>query len=323
MPKRFKRKAVKNKGTSGARFAGAYEQLRKVVLEQERTVSLRRLKEAIEEYNQWQVFQLWLRAVVDAARNLPPVVEQEIQSRIPGFLKDCQAEMRAAMEQDRPGGALWNLVGSWTNATTFLHPRSEGWMEALIFFASRNMVYIKAWSHWDTVNLEWQANPPAEWPSYEQWQQDVAALSRLSNPDSEQQLVLNAILSVPVAEWERLLSAFLEMTVFAVWMELMLDLEGPQSGLLSEELSKRYPEFSFGEIGFSPGEAVREFLTWTIDHKIGVENEDLVGALNWHIQNGPEIDFMQIYASDCHAAWSKEYPRRLPGFEDWRTEAAK
>jgi hypothetical protein len=58
---------------------------------------------------------------------------------------------------------------------TFLQPKSEDWMEALIFFASRNMVYIKAWSHWDRVNLEWRTNPPTEWLSYEQWQQDVAA----------------------------------------------------------------------------------------------------------------------------------------------------
>ncbi len=322
MAKRIKRKAEKNRRAQGARFAGAYEQLRKVVLEQERAVSLPRLEQAIEEYNQWQVFQLWLRAVVDAARSISPVVEQEIENRIPGFLKHCHAEVRAAMEQDRPGGALWNLVGTWTNATVFLQPKSEVWMEAVIFFASRNMVYFKAWSHWDRVNLEWKVNPPTEWPSYEQWREDIAASTRLSNPESEQQLVLNAMLSVPVADWERLLSAFREMTVFAVWMELMLDLEGPQSKQFSEDLSKRYPDFHFGEIASPPGEAVRLFLTWTIDHKIGVENEDLVRALNWHIQNGPEIDYMEDYASHCHTAWSKEVPAYLPNFEEWQKDAA-
>jgi hypothetical protein len=291
-------------------------------LNRSRFVSLPRLERAIGEYDQWQTFQLWLRAVVDAARSIPPVVGQEIERRIPEFLKEFQAEMRDAMEKDRPGGALWNLVGAWTNATTFLQPKSEDWMEALIFFASRNMVYIKAWSLWDRVNLEWRTNPPTEWPSYEQWQQDVAAVTRLSNPESEHQFVLNAMLSVPVAEWERLLFGFLEMTVFAVWMELILHMEGSQSKLVSEEISKRYPEFRFGGSGLSPSEAVREFLTWTIDHQIGVQNEDLVRALNWHIQNGPETDFMENYASDCHTAWLKEYPTRLPGFEEWRKDAA-
>jgi hypothetical protein len=320
MPKRIKRKALKNVGARAARLAEAHRQLRRAVAEQQRSVSLRRLKQAIEQYNEWVVFQLWLRAVVDGARSIPPVVEQELESRLPGFLQRFAPEIQAALQQDRPGGALWNLVGAWTNSNVFLQPRSERWMEGLIFYASRNMVYIKAWALWDRVNLEWKTNPPPRWPDYREWQYAVAGLNELSNPEGERQRVLSTMDSIPALQWERLLSTLREMTIFAVWMELMLDLEGSQSKPVSEELVKQYPGFGLSQNELSPAEAAREFLTWAVD-QIGASDEDVISALNWHIQNGPDIDFMENYASDCHAIWSKDNPTPFPDFQQWRKEA--
>ena len=62
------------------------QQTERRALEQARRVPWKRLAEAAEEYTDWQVFTLWLRAVVEAAGNIPAMVAEEMESRTPQLL---------------------------------------------------------------------------------------------------------------------------------------------------------------------------------------------------------------------------------------------
>jgi hypothetical protein len=62
-------------------------------------------------------------------------------------------------------------------------------------------------------------HPPVQWPAYEQWQKEIAAVRHLpTNPGSEPQQVLDAVLSVSAAEWDRFWSVFLELVTFSPWL---------------------------------------------------------------------------------------------------------
>src|SRR5215831_9833653 len=124
-----------------SRFASAYEQYRKIALDEARRVPWPQLMQFVEESLRWEVFNLWIRAVVNAANGVPPVIEQELESRIPGFLARVREELESA---DPVGERLWNLVGAWIDTHVLLQPKLAGWLNGVNFFSSRTMTYIKA-----------------------------------------------------------------------------------------------------------------------------------------------------------------------------------
>src|SRR5262249_34996387 len=298
-------------------FARAYEQYQKIALDEACRIPWPQLMQFVEESLRWEVFVLWIRAVVNAANGVPPVIEQELETRIPGFLARVREELESAEEV---GERLWNLVGAWIATHVLLQPKVEGWLNAVNFYSSRTMLYQKVWAHWERKTREWRTNPPAVWPSYEHWQTDVAAVRDLSNPDEEQQRILDAMLSVG-AEWERMLSAYRDIVIFAVWMELMLDLEGPQSGVVARAVAAQYPGFAFSSGDLPSTEAVRELHPWAIMNVVRPPSEEVMRALSWHIKQHPEYFAIREYAIECHAQWSSDPPTHPPAFREWRRNA--
>jgi hypothetical protein len=311
MPKPIKKHRISGQSDS------VQEQSRDRALEQARRVPWPRLVNAVDQYNDWQVFGLWLRAVVDAAGSIPTLVARELETRIPGFLPPLRQDSPAPL-QDKPGHHLWNLVDSWVNTNVLLEANVGGWLDAVHYFASMSLAYMKAWAHWEQVDAEWRRDPPAEWPTYPQWQEEVAAVSCLPNPAGAPQQVLDAVRRVPAAEWQRMRSAFFELIAFSLWMELILDLEGPGSKLVADELAKRYRGFGFTSLDLPSSEAVRELNSWAVDHAIGAKDEKVLAALSWHVQHNPGYYALRNYAVHCHDTWPYDYPSRLPSFEDWR-----
>jgi hypothetical protein len=78
---------------------------------------------------------------------------------------------------------------------------------------------MKAWSYWEDIDAEWRAAPPNRFPTYAQWQCDVAAVVRLSNPASTAQQVLDALRRIPESEWNALFREFSELVAFSLWLE--------------------------------------------------------------------------------------------------------
>ena len=310
--------AKRKKQQTKQRFASAYEQYQKIALDEARCVPWPQLMQFVEESLRWEVFVLWIRAVANAAKGVPPVVEQELETRIPGFLARVREELESA---DEVGERAWNLVGAWIDTHVLLQPKMEGWLNAVNFYSSRTMTCMKAWAHWERMSDEWKANPPERWPSHERWQNDVAAVAQLPNPAGEPQRILDAMLSVPPAEWERMLFAYRDVVIFAVWMELTLDLEGPQSPIVARALAEQYPGFAFGGGDLPSTDAVRELHAWVISNVVCPQSDEVMGALTWHIKHHPEYYAIREYAIECHDLWSSECPTHPPAFREWRNKA--
>ena len=52
-------------------FGGVYQQFENQALEQAKLVAWPQLAAAVDRYNEWESFTLWLRAVGDAANAIP------------------------------------------------------------------------------------------------------------------------------------------------------------------------------------------------------------------------------------------------------------
>jgi hypothetical protein len=104
-------------------------------------------------------------------------------------------------------------------------------------------------------------------------------------------------------------------------MELVLDIEGPTSRLVSKELAGKYGGFSLPR-GTDSKEVVRALNGWATEHSLAIAGqEQMLAALSFHVSHQPEYSAMRRYALRCHDVWSNECLAPLPSFEQWREAA--
>ena len=292
-------------------------------LEQVTRVPWKRLAAAADEYTDWQVFMLWLRAVVEAACSIPDMVAQEMESRTPQLLGRIRRGVEAAVRNgDGAGTRIWQDVSLWAETNIFITANRAGWLDAVRYFSSMSLRSMKAWSYWENVDRQWRAATPPQFPTYPQWLCEVAAVVRLSNPDSLAQEVLDAVRGMSEAEWNNLLNGFSDLMAFSLWMELMLDMEGPTSGLVSKELAERYRGFSLSPQTMGSKEVVRALNEWVLDHALAIAGQkQVLAALSFHVSHHPAYPAMRSYTLHCHDVWPHECAHHPPSFEEWREAA--
>jgi len=298
------------------------QQTERRALKQARLVPWKRLAEASEEYTDWQVFTLWLRAVVESAGSISPILEQEVDSRIPRLIGRVRRGVEAAVKNgDSAGARIWQDVNRRVETDVFVGARRGGWLDAVRYYSSMSLRSMKAWSHWENTDKQWCAVPPKYFPNYAQWQSEVTEVAQLSNPNSTAQQVLDAVRGIPDAEWSKLLNGFSGLITFSLWMELVLDIEGPTSALVSKELANRYSGFSLSR-RLNSKAVVRALSDWALDHALAIaDQKQMLTALSFHVSHHPAYPAMRTYALHCHDVWPVECPDQLPSFEEWRQAA--
>ena len=291
-------------------------------VQQAKRVTWKRLAAAADEYTEWQVFGLWLRAVVEAAGSIPVMVAREMESRTPQLLGRIRPDVEGSVNGNGPGARIWQEVSLWAEMNIFFAANRAGWLDAVRYFSSMSLRSMKAWSYWEDIDSQWRTATSKKFPTYAQWKCEVAAVARLSNPDSTAQQVLDAVRGVSEAEWSMLLHGFSDLIAFSLWIELVLDIEGPTSGLVSKELAERYGGFSLTHGTKGSKEFVRSLNEWVIEHALAIaDQKQMLAALSFHISHHPAYPAMRNYARHCHDVWPDERPCRLPSFEEWRQAA--
>ena len=91
-----------------------------------------------------------------------------IEGRCPAFL------------QSRREGAhlplLWLDLNEWVDFHFFSEAIQEGWIQALHYYYGRQPAAELIWQHWTRMDEEWRLRKPVAYPTFDQWQEHVAAL---------------------------------------------------------------------------------------------------------------------------------------------------
>ena len=222
------------------------------------------LANAAEEYTEWQVFALWVRAVLDACEGLPAEVAAEVETRSPDlFSRIASAVDNVALSR---GSVAWEIVTDWVESNAFVRAKRERWLNAIRYFSSRSLSSMKAWSHWEDMHRQWREKKPETLPTYEVWVSAASAVGRLSNPESDAQKVLDSIRLVPEEKWQQMFDAFAELTTLCLWIEILLGAGKTGAELVAEELAVRYPRFDTCSIQNRPA-AISSFAEWVLAHE--------------------------------------------------------
>jgi hypothetical protein len=140
------------------------------IVQSSKRASTERFAAEVERYIDWEAFAHWARSPLVEGGELPPEVEQELQTRCPGFL-DRDKELR---RNDRPGKAQsWVRLLAWGEAHFFSDAKKGGWFDAVLFYAADHPRKVRTSEYWAHRDNQWSRDPKSSYPSFDKWRKDA------------------------------------------------------------------------------------------------------------------------------------------------------
>ena len=127
-----------------------------------------------------------VRVITETAEQLPEIVRSALQSRCPGFL-ECHSRER---KEHLP---LWRSLEDWVAAHCFAKAKAEGWFDALMYYAYKDLRTEQAWTSWERTKADWRHTPPPRWPTSKEWTAEVLATRSLAHPGTEKARAVEAL----------------------------------------------------------------------------------------------------------------------------------
>src|SRR5437667_4719482 len=94
------------------------------------------LYEAREKYVEWEAFALWVRAIEGTEGEFPGWLAEAVAKRCRGFLKFVTGNTR---EHSGDAPFFWYQLKCWINQRVFAKAWREGWMNAVGYYAARDL----------------------------------------------------------------------------------------------------------------------------------------------------------------------------------------
>jgi hypothetical protein len=143
---------------------------------QAKRVSRERLAAAVAEYIDWEAFAYWACPALESGKELPVVVEQELQIRCAGY-----QEVRR-VQAERGAGREWGQLMGWIVEHCLSEASGGGWLDAVLLEAQNHPRTIRTREYADHCEESWGAALPETYPSLKEWQ--IAVDSYVEDPDT-------------------------------------------------------------------------------------------------------------------------------------------
>ena len=275
------------------------------------------LAEGAAAFAERQMIILWVRVITETADHLPEVVRSALQSRWPGFL-DIQSR------EQNGGVPLWKSLEEWSASHCFAKARADGWFDALMYYAYKDLRIEQAWTAWERTKADWRHSPPATWPTLEQWASEVLATRSLAHAGTEKARAVQALGNVEATRLNSAVADSLESRAIALWVD-SVSLPGQclDEGV-SAELRRRCPSLlTASGIGptWAPSLFTRLVRFGDFSLRSSARSEGWYPALRYAVVHHPRYQRLIHYNQRCHDEWSRTRPRSYPSFADWLATA--
>ena len=260
---------------------------------------------------------LWVRVITETAEQLPQIVRSALQSRCPGFLESQSREQKDNLP-------VWKSLEEWVTAHQFATARAEGWFDALMYYAYKDLRTEQAWTTWERTKADWRQTAPVRWPTLEQWTSEVLATRSLACPGTEKARAVHALGAVEASRLNKAVTALLESRAFALWVDAVSKPGQPLHEAVSNELRDRCP-------GLLPASGlgplwIRSLFSSLIrfgesNWRGAARSEGWYAALRYEVVHHPRYQRLIHYNQRCHDEWSQARPKSYPSFSEWLAAA--
>jgi hypothetical protein len=276
-------------------------------------VPWQQLADGAAAFAEWHLIILWVRAITETAEQLPQIVRVALQSRCPGFLESQSREQKDSLP-------VWKSLEEWVTAHQFATASAEGWFDALMYYAYKDLRTEQAWTTWERTKADWRQVTPVKWPTLEQWTSEVLATRSLACPGTEKARAVRALAAVEGSRLNQAVTELLESRAFVLWVDAVSKPGQPLREAVENELRDRY-------LGLLPASEVgplwiRSLFTGLIrvgesSWRDAARTEGWHAALRYEVVHHPRYQRLIHYNQRCHDEWSNNPPMSYPSFAEW------
>ena len=280
-------------------------------------VPWQQLAEGASTFVEWHMIILWVRVISETAEQLPQIVRSELQSRCPGFL-----EIQSREQKDNL--SVWKSLEDWVTAHRFAAAKAEGWFDAMMYYAYRDLRTEQAWTTWERTKADWRHAAPARWPTLEQWTSEILGTRSLANPGTEKARAVEALGTVEHPRLNRAVTALLESRALALWVDAVSEPGQPLQEAILTELRGRCIDVPPSP-GIGPGWTRSLFASIL---RLGesswrgiARSEGWYPALRYEVANHPRYQRLIHYNQRCHDERSQTRSQVCLTFSEWLAAA--
>jgi hypothetical protein len=215
-------------------------------------------------------------------------------------------------------------LDEWVADNQFSDAKTEGWFDALMYYAYKDLRTEKAWTLWERTREAWRRERPSRWPTLEEWTAQVIATDRLSQTGTEKGRAVEALPKVAPRRLSRAVLDVLESRAFALWAGCISEPNGALHEPALSAVRGRYPRLFAKE----PAEPVWKKSTFFRLVRAGdaawrrsAREEGWYPALRYHVVNHPRYHRLVHYNQRCCAEWEHARPISYPCFDEWLAAA--
>jgi hypothetical protein len=268
-----------------------------------------RVHEAACLYSEWHVFALWVRAVCEAhLEKIPPIVDAELQERCPGFLEREQRE-----RESRPlGHSVWRCLVAWIADRVFAEVQAAEWYDAVTHFGYKQLRTARAWGHWQRASAEWQARPPARYPTLVEWAAGVdSSIEAVQSANEDVRRAVSALAFVSAGRLREAVGAMLNARGLALWAGAFCEPAVPVTGVVIEGLPERCREHARAGDFFAMARSLDAPIRAT------ARSEGWLPALRYQMIHHPRYHRLIHYCIHSRTEAARLTPRPVPTSSDW------
>jgi len=308
----------------------AGEEARRVAEKEAARIPWLRLHAAREKYVEWEAFVLWVRAIEEAEGDFPEWLAEFVEKRCRGFLKFGEKQKRDHPESQ---ASFWYNLECWINERIFGKAWREGWMNAVGYYAERDLASLRNHAHWEFCQRRWKRSKPAAYPSFRDWLKASAhcsdrVLDECEMPGEKRHLIKLSRRIRP-RSLRNAVERYLEWEVFAYWTRAALEAGSPLPASVEREVKKRCPGFLEAEAVARPANPAEEshcrfnrMIKWIEDHEFAdAQKRGWFDVLRYQARLHPRHARVVDYWHDWEAGWAKHPTAKYPPFDRWRDAA--
>ena len=290
-------------------------------LQQALLVPWRQLEEAASAYVESHIFIMWVRAIAEVKPELPKIVVSALEGCCPGFLNEDSRERKQGPRQQR---FLWHSLEEWMTARKFADAKTQGWFDAVMYYAYKDLRTEKAWALWERTNDAWSRRHPSMWPTLEEWTSNVIATDRITRSDNEKARAVEALQRVEAGRLGCAVADLLEWRAFALWIDAISHPNRLLEDEVLSELRTRCPGFLTAFEGAPLWQVPMFFRLVRFGDAVwrkAARAENWYSALQYHVSHHPRYHRVIHYNQRCHDEWGPLHPIRFPSFSEWLSAA--
>jgi hypothetical protein len=289
-----------------------------------------RLQGARKKYIEWEAFALWVRAIEETEGNFPPWLVEVVNRRCNGFTRFV-AEEKVSQSCESP--LLWRRLVCWIKEHIFGKIWRENWMNAVGFYAARDLTSLRNHAYWEYCDHHWKRSKPAVYPSFPDWLRasehcSDRVLDECEMPEEKRRLI-KLSRRVGARTLRNAVERYVEWEVFAYWARAALEADSPMPALVEREMNRRCQGFLRADTAARAANPAEEphcrfnrMIKWIEDHDFThVKKRGWFDVLLYqtrlHARHARVIDYWHA----CEVRCTKDPSTAYLSFTQWQRAA--